>query len=227
MPTESNRLPRYSLLTLLLLTAIAALAVSVWRQSFEIEPLRQEVRRLRQEVGQLTIDDENKIYAIRVATADLDVHRYRVYLPKNRRFSLNSRIVTIPGKLNSQSRQEWFASLRGSGGSSSIESGEFTIDSQVRPGDETPDQWDLIHSINGRGGGANGAVMPWLNDRRVWTTAEEAQLGKQIELDANDGLVLFALRKGKMQETHGGYSNKWPDETKEHPGVMLWIEPVP
>lgn len=218
---------RFSLLTLLLLLTIAALAVTVWRQSFEIEPLRQEVRRLRQEVGQLTIDDESKIYAIRVITADLDVHRFRVYLPKNRRFNLNTRNETIPGKLNTQSRQEWFASLPGSGSSGNIDSGEFTIDVQVRPDPKKPDHWDFAYSINGRGGGTTGAVVPWLADRRVWTISDEVHRGKQIELDANDGLVLFALRKGDLKEFPGGYSTTGPDESKEHPGLMLWIEPVP
>src|SRR5690606_31982136 len=95
---------------------IAALAVTVWRQSFEAEPLRQEVRRLRQELGHLTIDDENKIYAIQVPSADLNTKRFRVYLPKNRKFLLCSRIHTIPGRKLGQSRKEWFADKKGSGG---------------------------------------------------------------------------------------------------------------
>ena len=69
--------------------------------------------------------------------------------------------------------------------------------------------------------------LPWLNDRRVWTTDNEAHFGNQVERDAAEGLVLFALRKGNLKETQSGYSMTPPDVTKEHPGVMLWIEPVP
>ena len=159
--------------------------------------------------------------------ADLDVHRLRVHLPKNRKFNINSRIATVPGKLSSQSRKEWFATLPGSGSSASVESGEFTIDVKVHSDQQKPDHWRLTHSINGRGGGTVGTVMPWLNDRRVWMTDNEVHFGKQVECDANEGLVLFVLRKGNLKETSRGYSTTWPDESKENPGVVLWIEPVP
>ena len=47
MTNECPRRPRISILTALLLLTIAGLTVTVWRQSFEAEPLRQEVRPMR------------------------------------------------------------------------------------------------------------------------------------------------------------------------------------
>lgn len=227
MANERSLRPRFSILTALLVLTIVALSVTVWRQNSEVSPLRQEVRRLRQELGHLTIDDESKIYAIRVAAADLDTHRFRVYLPKNRKFVLCERIQTIPGRSPSQSQTEWFASLGGSGSSSTIDSGEFTIDVHVERPDAKSDQWNLRHNINGRGGGVCGTVMPWLNDRRVWTTSADVGFDKQIERDADEGLVLFELRQGDLKKFPGGYSVTSPDKTKEQPGVMMWIEPAP
>ena len=61
MPTESqSRRPRFSLLTLLLLMAIAAMGIVIWQLWSEVEPLRAEVRNLRLETGRLTIDDPAK-----------------------------------------------------------------------------------------------------------------------------------------------------------------------
>jgi hypothetical protein len=227
MTNERSRRPRISILTALLLLTIAGLTVTVWRQSFEAEPLRREVRRLRQELGHLTIDDESKIYAIQVPSANLDTKRFRVYLPKNRKFVLCSRIHTIPGKKAGQSRKEWFATLGGSGSASTIDSGEFTIDVFVKRSDEDPDHWNLHNSINGRGGGTVGSKMPWLNDRRAWTTGADVGLDKQTERDADEGLVLFELRQGTVKEFPGGYSVTPADETKDQPGVMMWIEAAP
>ena len=138
---------------------IAALAVTVWRQSVESEPLREEVRRLRQELGHLSIDDESKIYAIRVATTYPGMHRFRIYLPKNRKFNINARVGSVPGKRRSQSRKEWLTSLAGSGSSSGVESGEFTVDVEVHSDRDRPDHWNLAYSINGRGGGTVGTVI--------------------------------------------------------------------
>ena len=227
MQNATRRRPRISILTALLLLTIAGLATTVWRQSFEAEPLRQEVRRLRQELGHLTIDDKNKIYAIRVASPDLDANRFRIYLPKNRKFVLRSRIQTIPGRSPGQSRKDWLASLGGIGGTSTIDSSEFTVDVQVERPDAKSDHWNLRYNINGRGGGAVGSEMPWLNDHRRWTSEAEAGFEQQTERDADEGLILFELRQGDLKEFSGGYSVASPDKTKEQPGVMLWIEPAP
>ena len=227
MAAERSYRPRFSILSALLVLTIAALAVTVWRQNSELSPLQQEVRHLRQELGHLTIDDENKIYAIRVPSRDSDTNRFRVYLPKNRKFILGSRIQTIPGRVPSQSRKDWLESLSGIGSKSSIDSGEFTIDVEVKRDAAKGDHWNLHHSINGQGGGFVGSEMPWLNDRRRWTTEADAGFDQQTERDADDGLVLFELRQGNLKELTGGYSVTPADKSKEQPGVMLWIEPAP
>jgi hypothetical protein len=157
----------------------------------------------------------------------MDVNRYRVYLPKNRKFVLCSRIHTIPGRKPGQSRKDWLASLHGSGGTTTIDSGEFTIDVFVVRHDVKSDHWNLRYNINGQGGGTYGSEMPWLNDRRRWTSEAEAGFDEQSERDADDGIVLFELRQGDLKEFAGGYSVTSSDKTKEQPGVMLWIEPAP
>ena len=50
--------PRFSLLTAFLLLTIAGLSIVVVQLWREIGPLRQEIRRYRNEIGELTIYDE-------------------------------------------------------------------------------------------------------------------------------------------------------------------------
>lgn len=218
--------PRISLLSALVGMTIIGMVIVIVQLWHEVEPLRSEVDRLRQELGYLSVHDPQKIYAIRVPTNEAGVHRYRIYLPTDRRFKIHTRIGTIPGRLPQQTKQEWFETLDGSGSTSEIDSGEFTIDIAVRPDSEKPDHWSLSHQVAGRGGGSVGTKMSWLNDRRVWSVSGEPVIGKQIEADSDDGLVLYALRKASIKEFPGGYSMYPPNDGAETPGLMIWISPV-
>ncbi len=84
MPMGSIRRPRFSLLTLLLLLTIAAIVVTVWQLYAELGPLRGEVKRLRNEVGELSVDDKTKLHAIRVPTDAESTWKWRVWIPKGR-----------------------------------------------------------------------------------------------------------------------------------------------
>ena len=225
VPWSRRLRPRLSLLTALLLMTIVGIAIVTARLWREVGPLRAQVFQLRSELGYLSVKDENQIYAIQVSGATPGVSRYRVYLPKNRKFQINTRIFTIPGKLPKQSRQEWLNSLRGSGSYSPVDSGEFTIDILLQPDPNKKDQWLLVYRIQGKGGGTDGTTMPWLKDRRVWSTSSEASLRKQKEISPEEGVVLFAVREGTVKELKGGFSSHPADETKEANGVLLWIAP--
>ena len=69
--TEQNqKRARYSLLTLVLATTIVALSITVVMLYREADPLRKEVARLRNEVGELNISDPSKLHAIRIDTSN-------------------------------------------------------------------------------------------------------------------------------------------------------------
>ena len=74
--------PRMSLLTALLLMTIAAMAITdfamLWR---EVGPLRIDNRRMRDELGELSIEDRSKIHAIQVRTGDDLKWKWRVWVP--------------------------------------------------------------------------------------------------------------------------------------------------
>lgn len=223
--------PRVSLLTALLGTTIAALAVALWQINREVAPLRAEVRQLRQELGHLSIDDPAKIYAIQVDSPDGALGRFRVHLPENRAFQIHLGLHEVAGRKPGQTRQQWLddVGLKSSGSTGSVRSGEFTIDVEVRPdaGAAKDDQWVLSYNINNAGGGSVGTAIPWLEDRRAWSISGEAPRGRQVELPAEDGVVLFELRQAKVTERDGGYSTTSPDAAADAPGLIVYITPEP
>lgn len=95
MATRS-RLPQFSLSTLLLLTTIAALAVTTFTLWRKVEPLRREVRRLRDIVGELDVTDETKLHAVEIET-ETELHwKWTVWIPEGEHFVLRMSTKEIP-----------------------------------------------------------------------------------------------------------------------------------
>lgn len=96
--------PRVSLLTLLLVVTLAAVAVSHWRTSLELENQRSRVAELQQQVrirndrlGILTVDDRSQVHVILTDTRYGSVENkkvgprafsWHVYLPPSRNWEL-------------------------------------------------------------------------------------------------------------------------------------------
>jgi hypothetical protein len=81
VPSQSKWRLRFSLLTVLLLTTIIAMAITITLLWCEIGPLRAEVRQLRSQLGELSIVDTETPYAIAIKTEEPDTWKWRVYLP--------------------------------------------------------------------------------------------------------------------------------------------------
>lgn len=94
---SSNRKTSFSLLTLMLVVAIAALGVShyaMMRQvrdaERKVEAARQELEVVRQQFGYLRIDDPQKIYITKIeGTGASGGNHYRLYIPPGHRFLLH------------------------------------------------------------------------------------------------------------------------------------------
>lgn len=101
MPSPNPR--RFSLLSALLLltTAAAAMGLYAARQEnrelqAEFAPLRTENAKLRAEQGVLTIEDPQRIYAIRLPGSVRNVWKYRVYLPPGRAYYVAAQANRLP-----------------------------------------------------------------------------------------------------------------------------------
>jgi hypothetical protein len=96
-----NELPprrrlRFSLLTLLLVMALAALGVTVLQLYRELVPMRAELRRLRDEVGELSIEDDELFHAIEVRTPEEFVWKWRIWIPEGAAYTLHHTSEKIP-----------------------------------------------------------------------------------------------------------------------------------
>lgn len=96
-PEPKPRLrPRISLLSMLLLTGLIACGIVITLQARELAPLRIENKRLRSEVGELSIEDTKRLHGIRVATTDDNHWRFRVLVPDQRRYWFGCMSDRIP-----------------------------------------------------------------------------------------------------------------------------------
>jgi hypothetical protein len=77
----SRRWPRFSILTLLLLTTVVAMAIVIALLWSKVVPLQLQVARLQAEMGRLHVSDSQRPQAIAVETNEPLTWRWRVYLP--------------------------------------------------------------------------------------------------------------------------------------------------
>ena len=222
-----RRRPRLSLLSLLLLVAVAAtslMSVQLWR---EVGPLRVEVRRLRNETGQLTVVDPEKIYAVAIATMDENTWKWRVHLPAGHNYRLVTNVGRIAGRPPGMPRADWFSAC-GFNCAPEIQSGELMLTVTLSP-DPThsngPGHWNVrVRSDRGLGG-VCGTLLEWLDDRRAWSVTSDARVdGSQVELDVADGVELLTIRRAEVTEDGaGGWEKSFPDETQDGDGVGVRI----
>ena len=134
--SKPTRRPRISLQTLLLLVTIVAMALVIWQLNSELIPMREEVQTLRDETGQLTISEAEKIHAIQMATDYPLAWKWRVYIPDGRKVDLSHHTHQIPKE-----------SLPKTNGHEIAGPGEFVVTVKL---DKQPDgRWRSSLSCNG------------------------------------------------------------------------------
>jgi hypothetical protein len=87
---------RFSLLSFLLASATICLAVSHWHTSWQLATARMELRKLRDEVGYLSIDDRAKFHAVAIETGAPNTWQWRLFVPKGARYKWNIACDEIP-----------------------------------------------------------------------------------------------------------------------------------
>lgn len=95
MQTQPKR-ARFSILTLLFITAIVALVLTVVQLYRELSPLRTEVKQLREETGQLHISNPDELHAIDVETYSDWAWKWRIWIPAGKAYSVHYIASDIP-----------------------------------------------------------------------------------------------------------------------------------
>jgi hypothetical protein len=201
------RLSRFSLLNLVLMTTIAALGIVVALQHRELAPLRQEVARLRTEVGELTIDDSQKLYAVSVKKAGGYRWEWRIHYPEGHDFWVHLSHRVPKKGLPSTSSSVAFLGARG---------GEETLVAEVLRGENGERYVYLRSSSLNRSSPLNSPYLnvdesDWLNGRTMIGSTLAGE-GQQISTDADKPLILLRLESDKRGK---------PDGYDE--GLLIWI----
>ena len=97
MPRHRNITPRFSIRALLTLLLIACLSIALWRSLVDHQRAESELRRLRDELGHLTISEPDKIHFIAVPMHESMVWAWRVYLPGGH-YQISFTTIGIPEK---------------------------------------------------------------------------------------------------------------------------------
>lgn len=184
------------------IVGLAIVVAQLWR---EVAPLRAEVRRLRDEVGALSIDDPSKPCAICVRTNDQFAWKWRLWIPEGQAYVLHYSSENIPKQ-----------GLATSHGTITLsEPGETWVEYRIAPNPVSGVWLDMLRMPHASVGSSSQEWVKW--KRRVASGDSVSYTTKVSE--PGDVIVLARER----------VSEKATDSSKiEDPsaGFMIWLEPT-
>lgn len=217
--TTRKRRMRFSLLALILVTALFCIVLSHVLTSRELYHVRQEAKRLRDELGYLTIADESKLHAIAIAAEEgyfSKRWRWRIYFPAGREYRVCHKFVDLPTDGIPDDNYEFFSDV----------AGEMTLAaSAVR---EPDGSWRLVLHYNSPGG-------PYSQTRSqviagdAWLREDASMSWNQAGAETTDSvepgepMVLLRMRRVQSVTLPGGAQRQMVDANPTD-GLMLWIE---
>jgi hypothetical protein len=203
------RRPRFTLRVLLFVVALVALIVSLintYRIAQRNRLLEAENQRLRNEVGELSIEDETRFHAIQVPADNEFEWAWRIWIPEGHSYRVRVASGQIP--------KEGFPQ---SGGTLYLrEAGEHVVRYRIRR-DPRNNQWQ--GTLQTTGGSVGSGSHPWVEwNQRTATTGgvgtstqsfPAGQPGQQIEL-------------ARYRVSQASSSDKIEDPAA---GFLIWLEP--
>lgn len=206
-PAPGKRRPRFSLLNLLLLMAIIGMGITIATLWGEVAPLRTENRRLRDELGEITITDRTKLHAIRVPNQGEFVWKWRVWLPSGGRYLVRSE--GGPLRVTKSGYPAY-------GGSMAV--------AAAAAGEEVWVEYRITKNANGEWRGATRTstgsvgsdVHDWVPNRRKVSTTDG--VGSTTKVGEPGERLLLA----RFRTADAGSSADIPDPAD---GFIIWIEP--
>lgn len=209
---------RFSLRTLMLLTTFVAMVVSLLvstgtnrRLARSNESLAKENRRLRDEVGELSIEDESQFHATRIPTDSALEWTWRVWIPEGQRY----RLRCVAGKVP----KEGWPSGRGATITLGT-AGEHVIRYSIRrdPKDDRFCGWLSTRGASGGGGSVGwGDEHAWVQrPPKVCTTGGVGTSTRAYPMDR-----LIELCRHRVSQANSSEDIEDPSE-----GFLIWLERV-
>jgi hypothetical protein len=199
--------PRFSLLTSLLVVTIVAMAIVIWQLYVEVVPLRVENRRLRDELGELSIEDDTQFHAILTPQLNPGDHafKWRIWVPQGRRYVLRYASQSVPKQGYPQP-----------GGMLAInDPGEQWIEYRVFKESDSGNWRDILDTQNASVSGGYQKWPDWATrtgtGKCVGTTTEVFKPDQTIEL----------------ARWHIGQASSSTQITYPSAGFLIWLDPAP
>ncbi len=198
------RLTQFSLVNLVLMTTIVALAITVYRLWHEVAPLRAEVKLLRNEVGELYVEDASKLHAIQVETENQLEWKWRIWVPEGASYAVRSYGDQVPEK----GYPKW-------GGTMYLrEPGEHVLRYIIRFDPEN-DRWE--GGLQMEGGSVGSNFQPWVEWKSRGSTT--SGVGKTTQVFEPVERVLITRQR------YEDHDNRPTAPSDPLPGFMIWLEP--
>lgn len=216
-PPKTYRLTRFSLLNLVLMTTIVALGITVFLQYRELAPLRVEVRQLREETGQLVVDDPTKLQAIGIDTYNDWAWKWRIWIPAGKAYRVRSATADIP-KRGQFPSNVGFSTL-----GAEPEGRELVLSARI----ERKPSGELRLAIAREGTTSYSSVLDknsdWLLKGSIGSSFEEVA---DTTRTAKPGEPLVLIRKQVYYASPSGQIPPRP-EPDTTDGLMVWLEEAP
>lgn len=228
----AGRRPRVSLLSLLLVVTLAATTTALAVAWGELRKLRADNRRLRDEVGELTVTDVEAAQAIRVSGL-MDASRvYRVRLPESPAYKFCYRVHRVPGNGTPDTANAY-----------RVPPGLYRVVVSLTerpPGTPPPFNAKVeLRPLEGQPVSSSGATFNLDTDRNPdWFDSETGQMRFGIAGVADHGqefapgepVVLLrarAVERVNLNANKPGAAPRWATTIVdgERDGLMVWFEP--
>lgn len=199
---------RLSLKSMLVAVTMIAIAFAFIQLSSELRPLRTEVQRLRDETGQLTIENRKRIHAIQIATDYPLAWKWRVYIPAGKKVRVAHQNHKIPKDGLPQAKDTYYLSGPL----------EFVVKVTI---DKQPDgKWRTAIS---RDGITSYRTFP--EDAITWLTKGDSgsslrQVGRSVSVEET-GRPMVLLRKRVFYNSGGSIPPT--NEPAETDGLLIWL----
>jgi hypothetical protein len=217
---------KYSLRTLLLIVVIVCLAIPLVLQSFKLRRVEAELRRLRIETGQLTVDDPTKVHVVAVETDEPNTWRWRMFLPKGVRYTWCLGYGDIPAQGVPQPKMESSSNVQ-----YSETPAEVLIDARLRQLDD--DRWSLKVSskIGDREDQMNGTRLIIPDEDMRWTREVPSTQGSVLGSRGTEvldpaGPIVLLMRRSNERQPAGSF-RQWAPSANPMPGYMIWLQRDP
>jgi hypothetical protein len=219
MPDPNPPRAKFSLRTLLVLVAVICFAIGSYVVGRKLSDADREIRKLRNEVGVLTVDDPTKVHVIAVNVDEPNTWRWRLFIPKGHKYSWNIAAENIP-------RHEP-PPKSGTAGFSNMpyweRDNELLVTAKLRKGDDgnwrlsvDPRIGDSTSQLTGATLQISNEQIKWMTDGRGSGTDGQVAGDRGVSVREPEGPIILLQRR---PTDASGQPSPNP-----MPGFMIWLK---